>query len=85
MKYLIRFIPVENGTEVDLGELGIVTNVHYYMRERPHKLLGFRPTPGKKIAGHLVVAIALEGKQRSKAPRRLRPLADAPAVIAAVG
>lgn len=65
MKYVIKFIPVENGTQIEFDELWNAPR---------HKLLGFRPTPGKKVAGHIVVAVAQEGKRgvKSSAPRRLR-------------
>lgn len=72
MRYVIKFIPVENGTEVDLGDSGIVGV------SGRHKLLGFRPMPGRKVAGHIVVAVAQEGKRGTKAsaPRRLRAVGD---------
>ena len=79
MRYVIKFIPVENGTEVDLGDVGMPVDESWpAYKKRPHKLLGFRPAPGRKVAGHVVVAVAQEGKRGTKAsaPRRLRAVGD---------
>ncbi len=57
----IRFIPVKNGDLMDIGDLGIVGV------SGKNKYLGFKPAPGRKLAGWIVVALDEEDK-------RLRPV-----------
>lgn len=51
MNATVKFIPVKHGTEVDLGNIGIfgVSGLHKY--------LGFKPAPGRKCAGWIVVLV----------------------------
>jgi len=65
---IVRFIWVENGTEVDLGDTGIpgVSGAH--------KLVGFKPAPGRKVGGWLVVLINQQSPKNKPHIVRLRKL-----------
>lgn len=58
-----RFIWIENGTAVDLGDSGIPGV------SGSHKLVGFKPAPGRKVGGWLVVLV---DKQSPNKPTVLR-------------
>lgn len=65
---IARFIWIENGTEVDLGDTGIpgVSGAH--------KLVGFKPAPGRKVGGWLVVLVNQQAQKSKPHIVRLRKL-----------
>jgi hypothetical protein len=62
IKRTVKFIPIEHGSSITLGDLGI------FGVSGRHKYLGFKPAPGRKRAGWLVVATNGKGDE----PRRRR-------------
>jgi hypothetical protein len=67
----IRFIPVKDGDAIDLGDTGVPTT-SYYATKPKHLILGFKPGPGPKAAGWLVVLVDEDAKPRTRRPRKLR-------------
>lgn len=51
MKYVAKFIPITQGTRVELNDLGI------FGVSGKHKVLGFKPGPASEAAGWLVVLV----------------------------
>ena len=47
----VKFIPVKHGSQVDLGDIG-----HLGVSGK-HKILGFKPAPGRKREGWIVVLV----------------------------
>jgi hypothetical protein len=60
MEGRVQFIPVKHGGGLDTGNLGI------FGVSGNHKYLGFKPAPGRKREGWLVVLVTDTGKK----PRR---------------
>jgi hypothetical protein len=67
----IRFIPVKDGDLVDLGDTSTPTTA-YYARKPKHLILGFKPGPGPKAVGWLVVLVDEDAKPKTQRPRKLR-------------
>lgn len=66
--YTARFIPIENGTRVALGNTGLPGV------SGDHKIIGFKSGPGPQARGWLVVLVAENdetGKPRANAPKRV--------------
>lgn len=63
--YVAKFIPIKDGTAVELGNTGIpgVSGIH--------KILGFKPGPGPQARGWLVVLVQEDAAAAGK-PRRRR-------------
>jgi hypothetical protein len=61
MTRTIKFIPIQHGSKVDFGDIGI------FGVSGKHKYLGFKPGPASKRAGWIVVAV-----NGTLAPRRKR-------------
>ncbi len=47
----VKFIPINHGSKIDLGDIG------YAGISGKHKILGFKPAPGKKREGWIVVLV----------------------------
>jgi hypothetical protein len=70
----VRFIPVEDGDIVDLGHTGPV-QTSYYATKTPHLLVGFKPGPGPRPSGWLVVLVDDQVKGRhARQPSKRRSL-----------
>lgn len=66
MNYTVRFIPVRNGTEITIEDLGI------FGVSGSHKVIGFKPRSVAKPEGWLVVLIA-QTAAAGKPPRITSP------------
>jgi hypothetical protein len=60
----IRFIPVKHGGRFDTGG-----NLGIWGVSGDHRIIGFKPAPGRKREGWLVVLI--NDKHKSSAPHRM--------------
>ena len=70
----VRFIPVRDGDVVELGESGPLTT-NYYATKTPHIVIGFKPGPGPRAEGWIVMLVDEEAKgRRSRRPVKRRPL-----------
>jgi hypothetical protein len=70
----VRFIPVSDGDVVDLGATGPL-QTSYYATRTPHIVIGFKPGPGPKATGWLVVLVDEEAKgQGNRRPAKRRSL-----------
>jgi hypothetical protein len=70
----VRFIPIADGDIVDLGDTGPITT-SYYATKMPHQILGFKPGPGPRPTGWLVVLVDENAKGKgSRQPARRRAL-----------
>ena len=67
----IRFIPVKDGDAIDLGDTSVPTR-SYYASKPKHLILGFKPGPGPKASGWLVVLVDEDAKPKTARPRKLR-------------
>ena len=73
MTFRVRYIPIKDGDLVDLGTAGSLTSrLAYYATKPQHIVIGYKPGPGPRAAGWLVVLVDEAAKPHTKRPRRLR-------------
>ena len=74
----VRFIPVKDGDIIELGDSGMPGIAG------AHKLIGFKPGPGPKAAGWIVVLVE-ESAPAKGMPHKRRSSAAGAAKLRAVG
>ena len=71
MALRVRFIPVKDGDQIELGDTSLPTR-SYYATKPKHLILGFKPGPGPRATGWIVVLIDEKARPRTAQPRKLR-------------
>ena len=72
MRYRVKYIPIKDGDELELGSTGSPTSARAYYATKPdHLIIGFKPGPGPRAVGWLVVLVNEEARPVSKRPRRV--------------
>lgn len=66
---LVKFIPIKHGDVIDMGDSGMVGV------SGSHKIIGFKPAPGKALGGWLVMLIDPTRKATPQKRRALRTVA----------
>jgi hypothetical protein len=70
----VRYIPIKDGDLLDLGDTAPQTT-SYYATKKPHIILGYKPGPGPKAAGWLVVLVdeSVKGRGAVQPHKRREP------------
>ena len=66
--YKVKFLWVENGSEVSVGK-----GIGYLGVSAAHKLVGFKPAPGRKVGGWLVILVNTNRVYGGAAPKSHKP------------
>jgi len=76
MASTVRFIAIKDGDVLELGDAAPQTT-SYYATKPKHVILGFKPGPGPRATGWLVVLVDEAAKPKTRRPHLLRPRAVA--------
>ena len=71
MTYRVRYIPIADGDQIELGDTSVPTR-SYYATKPQHLIVGYKPGPGPQARGWLVVLVDEQAKPATKRPRKLR-------------
>jgi hypothetical protein len=74
-KRRVRFVPIRDGDEIALGDT-LPPSGSYYATNARHLLVGFKPGPGPKASGWLVVLVDESAKPKTHQPRKIRSVAS---------